>query len=94
MIEVEPLSIAFKWMFYCFVGFLSIKNVFLLFDWIVGFDSLEFLPLAAAAILHEFKQELLECEDPEEVKDVFNDELLDLDLLECVNKFLASNEQW
>ena len=45
-----PLHFAFHWIVNLFVEYLPVKEVLLLWDRILGFDSLELLPLLAASI--------------------------------------------
>ena len=47
---INPLKIAFPWIFYCFIGYLEVSEIFLLFDRIIGFDTVEVVPILAAAI--------------------------------------------
>ena len=45
-----PLHFAFHWIVNLFVEYLPVKEVLQLWDRILGFDSLELLPLLAASI--------------------------------------------
>lgn len=47
---ISPLKTAFPWIFYAFVGYLDIDQIYLLWDRILGFESLEILPIFAASI--------------------------------------------
>ncbi|XP_065915033.1 TBC1 domain family member 19-like [Dysidea avara] len=51
-IKAEPLKLAYKWILYAFSGYLDPDQVLLLWDRIVGFDSLEIVPILAAAVFH------------------------------------------
>ena len=51
-IKVEPLKLAYKWILYAFSGYLDPDQVLLLWDRIIGFDSLEIVPILAAAVFH------------------------------------------
>lgn len=47
---IQPIKIAYPWIAHCFVGFLEVDQIYLLWDRILGFESLEILPIFAAAI--------------------------------------------
>eukprot|EP01147_Barroeca_monosierra_P000920 gene921-4181_t len=47
---LNPVEIAFPWMFQAFSGFLLVEQVLLLWDRIVGFDSLHVLPVLSFAL--------------------------------------------
>ncbi|EGD73534.1 hypothetical protein PTSG_12280 [Salpingoeca rosetta] len=55
---VNPLEIAFPWMFQAFSGYLLPEQVLLLWDRIIGFDTLHVLPLLSFA-LFAFRQRAL-----------------------------------
>jgi len=59
-IGVQPLRLAFKWLVRAFSGYLSSEQVLLLWDRILGYDSVELLPILAAAIFSFRKTNLLE----------------------------------
>jgi hypothetical protein len=63
-----PLHFAFHWMVNMFVEYLPVKEVLLLWDRVLGFDSLELLPLLAAAIFVFRKAELCAAQSMEEVE--------------------------
>jgi len=72
-IGVQPLRIAFNWIFYAFCGYLEIDQVLILWDRIIGYDSLEVLPVLAASIFLFRSANLMEAEDEEAVLAVFED---------------------
>jgi hypothetical protein len=45
-----PLDTVFPWLYYAFVGVLEIDQLFQIYDRVLGFESLEILPITAAAI--------------------------------------------
>lgn len=47
----SALDVAFPWMFSAFVGYLSPSETLLLWDRIIGFDSLLVLPVLAVAVM-------------------------------------------
>jgi hypothetical protein len=57
--NIQPLDLAFHWIQSGFVGILPIKQVLLLWDRIIGFDSIEILAVTAAAIFHLRSKELM-----------------------------------
>mmetsp|Transcript_16940 Transcript_16940/g.18994 ORF Transcript_16940/g.18994 Transcript_16940/m.18994 type:complete len:205 (+) Transcript_16940:3-617(+) len=72
-IGVQPTSIAFRWLFAGFVGFLEVEQLYLLWDRVIGFETLELLPMLSAA-LFVFKAEyILKATTFEEVEEIFYD---------------------
>jgi hypothetical protein len=63
--DIKPISIAFKWILYAFVGILDAEQTLFLWDRIIAFDSLELLPLTAAAIV-SFRKNMVLCSSTEE----------------------------
>jgi len=50
MIGINPLKTAFPWMFYSFIGYLEVSEVFLLWDRVIGFNSVDVIAIFAAAL--------------------------------------------
>ncbi|ORX80627.1 hypothetical protein BCR32DRAFT_268775 [Anaeromyces robustus] len=73
IIGKAPLEIAFPWIIYSFIGMLDIEQIFLLWDRILGFDSLELIPLAAVCIFLYKKETLLQISNVNELKNAFAD---------------------
>jgi hypothetical protein len=71
--DVDPLRIAFTWIFYGFCGYLEIDQVLSLWDRIIGYDSLEVLPVLAVSIFLFRSAALLEAESEDGVHEVFED---------------------
>ena len=88
----EPLKIAFPWMFFCFIGYIETDQVFLLFDRIIGFRSLEILPVLAVGIFRKRAIQLLACQDLKEVESHFQGYLPDLFLETVRDYFNQSNK--
>ncbi|KAJ3312998.1 hypothetical protein HDV04_002480 [Boothiomyces sp. JEL0838] len=65
--DCSPLEIAFKWILYAFVGILDCDQVLLLWDRIIGYDSLDILSLTAVAIFDFRRDFLLNCKSRSEV---------------------------
>uniref|UniRef100_A0A8C6UIH2 TBC1 domain family, member 19 n=1 Tax=Neogobius melanostomus TaxID=47308 RepID=A0A8C6UIH2_9GOBI len=59
-IEAQPLRIAFKWMVRAFSGYLSTDQLLLLWDRILGYDSLEMVAVLAAAVFAFRAENLME----------------------------------
>jgi len=73
IIGKSPLEIAFPWIVYSFVGMLDIEQILLLWDRIIGFDSLELIPITATCIFLYKKETLLQISSVNELKNVFAD---------------------
>ena len=73
MVEVDPLRIAFNWIFYAFCGYLEIDQVLILWDRIIGYDTLEILPMLACSIFLFRSAALQEGYTEEGVHEVFED---------------------
>lgn len=69
-IGIEPLQLAYKWIVYAFSGYLDPDQVLLLWDRIIGFDSLEIVPILAAAVFHFRASSLLHIGSPAEAEGV------------------------
>lgn len=67
------MSIALPWLVQAFAGFLSVSEVLLLWDRIVGFDSLNVLPVLASAIFAFRGRALLLAKTAAEVESVMQD---------------------
>lgn len=72
-VGADPLSIALPWLVQAFAGFLSVSEVLLLWDRIVGFDSLNVLPVLASAIFAFRGRALLLAKTAAEVESVMQD---------------------
>jgi hypothetical protein len=66
-LDIQPLSIAFKWILYWFVGVLEPAQVLDLWDRILAYESMDYLAITAAALFSFQKNELLSCTDRESV---------------------------
>ena len=62
------MHFAFHWIVNMFVEYLPAKEVLLLWDRVLGFDSLELLPLLAASVFVFRKAELCAAQSMEEVE--------------------------
>ncbi|XP_067117543.1 TBC1 domain family member 19 [Osmerus mordax] len=59
-IEAQPLRIAFKWMVRAFSGYLSTDQLLLLWDRILGYNSLEIVAVLAASVFAFRAENLME----------------------------------
>ncbi|CAH8548729.1 unnamed protein product [Heterobilharzia americana] len=69
----QPIRFVFKWLMRAFSGFLAPDQVLLLWDRILGFDSLEILPVLAVAIFSYRRVNLLLVKSTTEVEAVLAD---------------------
>ena len=67
-VHLHPLTVAFPWLRGAFVGYLAVDQVLLLWDRILGFDSVEVLALVAYAIFAFRANELLELDSISDVE--------------------------
>ncbi|MEW5318783.1 MAG: hypothetical protein WDW38_009973 [Sanguina aurantia] len=70
---VPPASLVMPWLTSAFVGFLPVAEVLLLWDRVVGLDSLLPLPLLAVAVLCFRRQVILACRCADELREVMSD---------------------
>lgn len=70
---VEPLTFAFPWMMTAFAGHLSTEEVILLWDRIIGFNSLEVLPVFAVSIFQFRASNLLQAVNHVDVEAIVED---------------------
>lgn len=86
-IGLKPLDVAFPWIQSAFSGVLDIDQVLLLWDRVIGYDSLEIVVIFAAA-LFSFRADELECVSTrEEVDDLFT-ELIDIPVVTLLQDYL------
>jgi hypothetical protein len=70
---ISPLRVAFPWIFYSFIGYLEVDQIFLLWDRVLGFESLEILPIFATSIFVFRANLILNCNNQEEFEELFYD---------------------
>lgn len=70
---ISPLKTVFPWIMFCFVGVLEVDQIYLLWDRIIGFESLEILPIFAASVFVFRANLILNCQNQEEYDELFND---------------------
>lgn len=77
---IQPLDIAFPWIQSAFSGVLDIPQVLLLWDRVVGFDSLDVLAHLAAALFQFRSDELLLVSTRDAIDDLFG-ELMEIQVV-------------
>jgi hypothetical protein len=58
---LPPTDIVFKWIQFAFASYLPARQLLLFWDRVIGFDSLDLVPLLAVAILLFRSSELMRC---------------------------------
>ncbi|KAG7378737.1 hypothetical protein PHYPSEUDO_009713 [Phytophthora pseudosyringae] len=86
-IGLKPLDIAFPWIQSAFSGVLDIDQVLLLWDRVIGYDSLELVAIFAAALFHFRSSELEFVNTREEADDLFA-ELIDIPVVTLLQDYL------
>lgn len=67
------IRIVFKWIMRAFCGFLPPEELLILYDLILGFDSLEIVPLLAIIILSFRRDSLMQVGTMESIEAVLQD---------------------
>jgi len=70
-------------MMYCFIGFLDIEQLFILFDRIIGYNSLELLALLAAGIFMKKTEKIVRYKSREKVEEICMN-LKNINVVECI----------
>lgn len=86
-IGVQPLDIVFPWIQGAFSGVLEIHQVLLLWDRIVGYDSLELVAIFAAALFHFRADELESAASKEDIEEAFA-ELIEIQVVPLLQEYL------
>lgn len=89
-ISVHPLRLAFKWLVRAFSGYLASEQVMLLWDRILAYDSLELLPILAAAIFSFRKINLMQVQTYNAAEAVLVD-LLTLEVVPLIQLFMFAH---
>lgn len=84
---IQPLRTAFQWIYFSFVGVLEVDQIFLLWDRIIGFETLEILPILAAGIFVFRSNLILNCTNQEEFDELFLD-LSQIKVMPIIQHFL------
>ncbi|XP_065203977.1 TBC1 domain family member 19 [Planococcus citri] len=72
-INIQPIKVVFKWLMRCFSGHLPPEQLLYLWDIILGYDSLEVIPLLAVSILSFRKENLLQVDTLPNVEAILAD---------------------
>jgi hypothetical protein len=86
-VGIKPLDIAFPWIQSAFSGVLGIDQVLLLWDRVVGYDSLELIAILAAALFHFRAEELETVRTIVDVEEVFA-ELIEMQVVPLLQEYL------
>jgi hypothetical protein len=73
ILGLNPLEISFSWIHGAFADYLDVDQVLLLWDRLIGYNSLMLLPVLAAAIVSFRAHEVLLCKTAEEVFALYED---------------------
>jgi hypothetical protein len=73
LLGLNPLEISFSWIHGAFADYLDVDQVLLLWDRLIGYNSLVLLPVLAAAIVSFRANEALLCKTAEEVFALYED---------------------
>lgn len=84
---IPPLKIAFPWIFYSFVGFIEVEQVYLLWDRMIGYDSPDIIVFLAVAIFVYRSDAIMQCTSKDEIDDLFYD-LSHLKAISLIQNFL------
>lgn len=85
------LQIAFKWIFYGFIGFLEVDQLYHLWDRILGYDSMELLSVMAVAIFIFRANLILNCNTNDELEENFYD-LSQIKVVPLLQHLLFAND--
>nr|CAG4712254.1 unnamed protein product [Naegleria fowleri] len=72
-LKIQPLEIAFNWIFHAFAGYLAVDQLLLLWDRILGFSNLYILPILSVSIFLFRSKYLLKVTSKQEILDIFSD---------------------
>lgn len=65
--KVNPLSIAFHWIFHAFAGYLNVEQLLVLWDRILAYNSLTILSVLSASIFLFRSKFLMSASTPQEI---------------------------
>ncbi|TMW62426.1 hypothetical protein Poli38472_005044 [Pythium oligandrum] len=74
-VGVQPLDVAFPWIQGAFSGVLELQQLLLLWDRIVGYDSIQLLAVVAAALFHFRADELEGVTSMDEIRALYAEQL-------------------
>lgn len=81
------MSVVFPWMMFCFIGYLDTEQLFVLFDRIIGYNSLEIVAILAAAVMHSYADQVMKCKTQQQIESLF-DNLYEVNIVNCIKDFL------
>ena len=76
-------------MFYCFVGYIDIQQIFYLFDRMIGMKSLDILALYAVSLIFKEKANILQAKSFDSIQEVLHRSMEEDIMQETVKYYLA-----
>lgn len=73
LLNIQPLKTVFPWLYYAFVGVMEVDQLYFIYDRILGFESLEILPILAAGIFSFRANMIINCQSQDEFDELFVD---------------------
>lgn len=70
---INPLRTVFPWIYFCFVNVVEVEQIYLIYDRILGFESLEVLAVLSAAIFSFRANLIVNCQTQDEYDELFVD---------------------
>lgn len=74
-------------MFYCFIGYISVEQFYLLFDRIIGTRSLEIVPLYCISLLFKEKTAILEAKSQSQIEEILEESMSEDIFIETIREF-------
>ncbi|KRW99221.1 Rab-GTPase-TBC domain [Pseudocohnilembus persalinus] len=68
----DVIQVGINWIQYCFIGYMAVEEIFLIFDRIIGYKGLDILAVLAVAIFRHKSDSLFKCTSMKEVDEVLN----------------------
>lgn len=72
-LDISPLKTAFGWINQCFVGTLEVDQIYILWDRMLGFESVEIITILAVSIFVFRANHILNCSNKQEYDELFTD---------------------
>lgn len=88
-LNIRPLQLVFPWIFYCFIGYIDIHQVFYLLDRIVATKSLDILVVYAMSLLYKEKIDILQLKSFDQIQGLLHKSMEKDVMQETVRSYLA-----
>lgn len=72
-LDISPINTAFHWINQSFVGVLEVDQIYILWDRVLGFETVEIITVLAVAIFVFRANLLLNCSNKHEYQEMFSD---------------------